>query len=153
MCWAKESDFQKKCQSFILCLHNYTHSHQPQKHFLHFLAAQSLESGALPFFQSPDLSTSSPYIRHLESSSLCTPGKNNRGFSVAAGLAVISDACWALCFCLERDAGEGHCGPLAAGSFAVVFKQDSGIETGHFFCCFLPSLFSLCFALTEQQMP
>lgn len=48
-------------------------------------------------------------------------------FSAAAGLAVIPDACWALCFCLERDAEEGHCAPLEVGSFAMVFKQDSGI--------------------------
>lgn len=49
--WAKESDFQKKCQDLFLPWHNYTDLHQPQERYLR--AAQSPESGALLFFQPP----------------------------------------------------------------------------------------------------
>lgn len=98
----------------------------------------------------PPAHTFSSYRRLL----LFVPqGKTTHGFSAAAGLAVIPDARWALCFCLERDAEEGHCAPLEGGGFAMVFKQDSGIRTDHVFCCFALTIFlSLCFNQTADAL-
>lgn len=83
---------------------------------------------------------------------LISQGKTTHGFPVAAGSAPVSDVCWALFVCLERDAEEGHCAPLEVGSFASVFKQDSGIGIDLLFLLLFHSLFSVFFAVTQQQM-
>lgn len=77
-------------------------------------------------------------------------GKTTHGFSVAAGSAVVS-AHWPLSFCLDKDAEEGHCAPLEVGSFATVFKWDSGIGIDHLFLLLFPSLFSVFFPVTNSR--
>lgn len=67
-------------------------------------------------------------------------GKTTHGFPVAAGSAVVSDVC------LESGAEEGHCASLEVGSFATVFKWDSGIGTNHFYF----SLTIFCFLCCNQ---
>lgn len=112
---AEESDFQKKCQNLFLPWQNYTVFHQLLG------AAQFPESGALLFFQSlrPE------HLLPRDASIFSHPrGKQLTDFLWLQEfpVTVVSDVCWALFVCLERDAEEGHREPLEVGSFATDFK-------------------------------
>lgn len=138
-----------RCQSLLLCLHNCTHLQPTTRTFfkrstVSWITSISVLSVALTW--APPAHTFSTYRRLPLFVFL---GKTTHGSSAAAGLAIVSYACWAPCFSLERAAKEGPCAPLEVGSFAVICKQDSRIEADYFFCCFALTIFCfLCFNQT-----